>query len=202
MQMPPLRFSLQSLAARLSVSSDPADASVRVDGREIGNTPVTGDLAPGRHEVRVERKGFRPWVQQVEARAGETPSLEARLEAAAAPARGAIAKPTPTPKETPLLEGTLVQAGPDVTLPRKLKGEPAQYPDTARRLRLLGTVVVEMTVSEKGETTDQRVVESAGEILDQAVLAAVRTWHYEPGQKQGVKVKLRIRYKQTFQPAS
>ena len=58
-------------------------------------------------------------------------------------------------------------------------------------MNLLGTVTVEMIVDEKGEPQDLRVVESAGEILDQAVVEGRPRWRYEPARKDGVKVKVR-----------
>jgi TonB family protein len=54
-------------------------------------------------------------------------------------------------------------------------------------------------VSDEGEVVEPKVVESGGsKILDEAVLAAVRSWRYTPAAKRGVKVKVRITQKQTF----
>ena len=89
---------------------------------------------------------------------------------------------------------SLVPFDSTVNPPTKIAGHPPEYPDEARRLNLLGTVKVEMIVDEKGEPTNLRVVESAGEILDRAVVDAVRGWRYDPAHKSGVKVKLRWSY--------
>ena len=77
-----------------------------------------------------------------------------------------------------------------VSPPRRISWNPPRYPDEALRVNLLGTVKVAMIVDERGEPTDLRVVESAGEILDRAVVDAVRKWRYEPAMKRGVKVKV------------
>ena len=53
-------------------------------------------------------------------------------------------------------------------------------------------------VSENGEVTDLKVVESGGKAVDEAVMAAIRGWRYSPAVKKGVKVKVRITFKQTF----
>ena len=53
-------------------------------------------------------------------------------------------------------------------------------------------------MTEKGDVSEPRVVESAGEVLDEALLAAVKDWHYEPADANGVKVRVRIRERQTF----
>jgi hypothetical protein len=47
----------------LSVDSSPPGARVRVDGRDVGETPIltSVDCTPGREvEVRLEKRGFRP----------------------------------------------------------------------------------------------------------------------------------------------
>jgi TonB family protein len=57
---------------------------------------------------------------------------------------------------------------------------------------------VELTVTETGEVADPRVFRSAGDILDQAMLDAVRRWRYELADVNGVKVNVRIRESQSF----
>jgi formylglycine-generating enzyme required for sulfatase activity len=57
---PPFRFSLVPLPGRLAVASAPVSgATVRVDGREVGQTPLGGlELEAGEHEVRVQAEGY------------------------------------------------------------------------------------------------------------------------------------------------
>jgi TonB family protein len=95
-------------------------------------------------------------------------------------------------------EGDFLEPGPDVTPPKLISGVEALYPESAQALKLRGRVTVEMTISERGEPSDFRVVESAGETLDDAVLAAVRTWRFAPAEKNGAKVRTRFRVQQTF----
>jgi TonB family protein len=73
-----------------------------------------------------------------------------------------------------------------------------RFPDAARRLRILGSVRVDFIVDEKGGVGDLRITESAGDVLDDAVLEAVRTWRFEPATLRGVKVKVRWHTRQTF----
>ena len=105
--------------------------------------------------------------------------------------------PAPSPEWIPY-EGALVAFDGSVSPPLKTSGNPPPYPDEARRLNLLGTVKVAMIVNERGEPTELRVVESAGEILDRAVVNAVRTWRYEPAMKSGVKVKVGWSYQHSY----
>ena len=82
--------------------------------------------------------------------------------------------------------------------PRKISGEPAPYPSEAKRRKIAGTVVVEFTVTERGDPDDLRIVRSGGAVLDAGMTAAVQTWRYAPAERNGVKVRVRIRAEQQF----
>jgi TonB family protein len=200
---PPLRFVMSPMAAPLSVRSAPDGATVRVDGRAIGMAPIDAVLlGPGLHDLRVEREGFRPQVRRIEARAGEPLRVTVRLEAIVGPEPGPPpAKPraSATPSPAPVAEGTLVEMDASVTPPAHISGSAAPYPEKANKLKLRGSVLVEMIVTERGEPTEIHVLESAAALLDEAVVKAVRTWRFEPARKDGVKVRVRWQYRQTFQ---
>ena len=68
-------------------------------------------------------------------------------------------------------------------------------------MRHEGTVAVTMIVDETGVPTELAVVESAGPVLDRAVLDAVRGWRFEPATKGGVRVKVRWTARQTYRSA-
>jgi TonB family protein len=105
---------------------------------------------------------------------------------------------TPTPTPPPVREGDLVELTPDVTPPKRTRGPSVNLPEAARRKRLTGTVGVRMIVTEKGEPVDFEVVESAGDVLDQAVLRAVRQFRFEPAVKDGIKVRVSHTIRFTF----
>jgi TonB family protein len=54
------------------------------------------------------------------------------------------------------------------------------YPDSARAVRLYGTVVLGVTVSPTGEPLDIYVLKPAGGGMDEAAAEAVRMWKYKP----------------------
>src|SRR5258708_3615803 len=192
----PLRFTLRPVSAILQVRSDPDGAEVLIDGQPRGMTPIpTLLLPPGQHRVEMTRNGFVPWVQTVQARAGGRIPLLGRLSA---PQRSMAELKEHLRSLGWVREGDFLESGPDVTPPQKISGETAPYPEEARRLKLGGTVAIEMTVTEEGEAAELRVVEAAGEVLDDAVLAVVRNWRDAPAQKNGVKVRTRVRVEQTF----
>ncbi len=209
--LPPLRFVMEPLAAALRVRSDPPEAQVRLDGQPVGTTPIESlPLTPGRHEVRLERRGYLPATHLVEGHAGQTAEVSLRLERERRPQppaeTGAIARgdverrPPPGPAETAAIaRGDLVPMDATVEPPKRVKGGAPSYPDEARRYGFYGTVTVDLLVDENGQVQDPHVIESAGEILDKAVLESVRGWRYQPARKNGVEVKVRIQVKTTFQ---
>jgi TonB family protein len=125
------------------------------------------------------------------------PSVVSAPRAAPAPRRTAAPPPTPAP----IVEGDLVELGPDVTRPVRIGGKSASYPERARRMNLRGTVLIDLIVDENGQPTDLQVTESAGPVLDEVVLEAVRTWRFEPAKKDGVRVKVRWQVRQTYKTA-
>jgi len=121
--------------------------------------------------------------------------------AAAAPPAPPEPSPSTAPTPVPVVEGELVALDDDVTPPVRIRGGAAAYPAAARAMRLEGTVAVAMVVDETGAPTELAVVESAGPVLDKAVLDTVRSWRFEPATKGGVKVKVRWTARQTYKRA-
>jgi hypothetical protein len=77
----------QALRARpspLTVTTTPAGASVTIDGKPApGVTPVSADLRAGSHTIAVQRSGYLPLTQAVEARFGRAVIVTLDLERAA-----------------------------------------------------------------------------------------------------------------------
>jgi TonB family protein len=192
----PLSFVMPPLLAPAEIHSEPEAATVIVDDKVIGLTPIRKlSLNPGPHEIRIERAGFLPSVKQVETRPGVKLLVQARLDPAP---RDVAPAPATTPAPAPLTEGMLVELDPSMQPPRRVAGEPAAYPKDARRLHLQGTVEVEMIVDENGVPHDVRILRGASALLDEAVVEAVYKFRYEPAVKDGVKVKARHTYSQKF----
>ena len=186
--LPPLAL-FDMLPARTSLFLDavPEGAMVRVDGRPVGQSPIENvPVHPGNHTIQVDREGYRPWSFQVEAEAGESLHLVARLTALGI-----------QPQEV-TREGDLVELGPDVTPPRRIRGEFATYPQESIEQGDEGTVTVEMIITEGGHPVDLHVVESAGTSLDQSVLVALWAWRFQPAERDGVRVRVRWRVSQSF----
>ena len=73
---------LQPADGRLVLDSDPAGASVSVDGVFQGTTPVTLTLTSGvEHALRLTRPGYRRFDKQLQLAPDEEQALDARLQA-------------------------------------------------------------------------------------------------------------------------
>ncbi len=67
------------------------------------------------------------------------------------------------------------------------------FPDEARAKHLSGTVVVGVTVNDKGEVTDAAAVSGPQE-LRKPVVQSVLNWHFSPEANQGPNFQLAVRF--------
>jgi hypothetical protein len=63
----------------ISITSTPAGADLEVDGKFIGNTPSSMNLASGDHAIKVTKKGYKTWERNLTASGGNV-NLNAELE--------------------------------------------------------------------------------------------------------------------------
>jgi TonB family protein len=193
-----LRFALARPAlppGEADIVSTPSEASVSVDGRPVGTTPITGlKLKAGKRRLEVTLDGHETWTDTVTVAAGEHGRVEVRLTALAP-----IAAPTPEPVDaTRVYENKAAAVD---TLAKKLSGSSPSYPSNlAGRLKSgqRVSVLVRFVVTEAGEVQDVSVVESGGRPVDDVVVAAVRGWKFQPALKRGTPVKVQVTFKQTF----
>ncbi len=64
---------------QLSVSSEPAGALVSIDGAAVGVTPWIGEIAEGRHRMRISLEGYSPVVRDVDLTSTRARDLDFRL---------------------------------------------------------------------------------------------------------------------------
>ncbi len=74
----------------------------------------------------------------------------------------------------------------------------AQYPADALAQQLEGTVELFIDISETGTVTDVQLHQSAGHGFDEAAIAAVRQFEFEPAEVDGVPAPVRIHYAYQF----
>ena len=105
-----------------------------------------------------------------------------RAGVAIAPAPTAPAAPPPPPP--PILQIAEVSTPPVA----RSKAMPA-YPDDARKEGIEALVVVRFVVEEDGRIADVKIVKGHP-LFDDVVLAAVRTWSFEPATLDGKPVRM------------
>jgi TonB family protein len=197
MGMVPLRFSLTPLTAALEVHTQEG-VQVLLNGQPLGVTPLPQvRVSPGLHQVRLERPGYVTQVHARQARAGESLRVDAEMQPAA---ESGAADPPPSTLATTAASNEPVDMGEVLKPPRLLAGSAVDYPEAARRLQLEGSVLVDVTVEPDGRVGRVAVVESAGSLLDEAVVQGVSAWRFDPARLEGQPVRVRWRYRQTFRP--
>jgi TonB family protein len=96
-------------------------------------------------------------------------------------------------------EGPVYQVGdPGVTPPRVIKEVRPTYSPEAMKAKVQGEVVLKTVVSQKGEPTDIRVVQSLEESLDKEAVKALTGWRFEPGRRNGDPVRVEVDITVTF----
>ena len=69
---------------KLSISSEPASATILLNGKEMGSTPnLITSLRAGTYEVRLRKDGYLEYVERVRVREGKTTSVDASMVAIA-----------------------------------------------------------------------------------------------------------------------
>ncbi len=78
---PPSTTKPTAVVGSLSISSRPAGATVILDGRAVGTTPLTlPAVAAGSHAVRLVLEGYRSWSVSAQVVAGQSKRVNASLE--------------------------------------------------------------------------------------------------------------------------
>jgi protein TonB len=117
-----------------------------------------------------------------------TPTPKRRAAARSQPAPPASSRQTP-----PGRTGAAAAAGPASTARPRYRSNPSPvYPTEARRLRQQGQVLLSVDVSAEGRAVGVALKQSSGfPLLDQAAMAAVRRWSFEPARVGGLPVASR-----------
>ncbi len=102
---------LQMKAGSISISSDPSEAIIYLDGKKSGKTPeAITDLNPGTHLIEVRMDGYEEWSESVDIKADRENSLTAKL----LKPTGSIDIKSNPPEATIYLDGERVGTTPDI----------------------------------------------------------------------------------------
>jgi protein TonB len=102
------------------------------------------------------------------------------------------------PRLRPAGQDVLDTFGPGMVPPRRVSGNPPAYPEAARIAGLEGTSVADVWIDEGGGVGGASVRQSAGELLDRALLEAVAGWRFVPATLEGRPVAVRFVVRHAF----
>jgi diacylglycerol kinase family enzyme len=75
-----LTATLRPKTGTVSIKSEPTNAKIYLDGKEVGNTPVTLKPVRGIHEVEIRMDGYEIWRENVDIQADKEKTLTAALQ--------------------------------------------------------------------------------------------------------------------------
>jgi len=96
--------------------------------------------------------------------------------------------------------GSLPQERPakDVTMPTVVREVKPDYPESAKKERIQGNVMLGVVVKKDGTVGDVTVKKSLHPELDEAAVRAMKKWEFKPGTKDGKAVDVTVEVEMTF----
>jgi TonB family protein len=93
----------------------------------------------------------------------------------------------PAPARSAVNSEGALRVGGNVKAPVKIKHVAPVYPEDAKDARVQGVVIAEVRIEPDGRVSDAKVLRSIP-MLDEAALAAIRQWEFNPPQLNGAPV--------------
>lgn len=125
----------------------------------------------------------------------EAVALQRKLQAAAQP----VARPPAKPRALPSPASSLPMGELDHPPTSTVRKAPA-YPAALRAAGIQGSVVVSFVIDTEGKVQDARAVQSTHHDFEEAAIAAIKEWQFEPGRKGGRAVNTRVSQQLRFEP--
>lgn len=97
----------------------------------------------------------------------------------------------PDAPPAPVDEGP-IRVGGLIKEPRKTREVKPVYPEIARKARIEGVVILEITVTKQGKVRDIKVLRGLAMGLTEAAVEAVKQWEYEPSTLNGRPVEVLV----------
>ena len=61
-----IQFEFKSIDIDLKIETNPTDALVFIDGKQIGSTPFNGMVSAGQKKLEIHKEGFQPYFETLE----------------------------------------------------------------------------------------------------------------------------------------
>ena len=201
----------------LTVTSSPKGATIYVDGKKVGKTPLNRqELKPGSHKVKVEYSGYEPDEKTMKVTAGEeakwTPTLAKKEEpkpeptastssTTTAPVQAAPASQPEEPVDNTIytvVENQPVFPGGEAALTKFIAAN-LKYPAFAAENGIQGRVTLSFVVEKDGSIDNIEVMRSPADELSQEAIRVVNSMpKWKPGQQKGKPVRVKYVLPVTF----
>lgn len=194
---------LETSAGTISLLSPPNDRMAREATVQMRHQNAGSGSTPGLSFEAAERRQLAGLARDSADTSGTTVS---RMSL---PAGGQAAMSTTVTASSRMIRTTPGQlpdgapayrVGGPIVAPRKVHDVPPVYPERARSAGIAGVVIVEATIGSTGAVTAARLLRGQP-LLDEAALAAVRQWRYEPALLKGVPVPIVMTVTVAFPPS-
>ena len=86
----------------------------------------------------------------------------------------------------------------DVTMPTVVREVKPDYPESAKKERIQGNVMLGVVVKKDGTVGDVTVKKPLRPELDEAAIKAMKQWEFRPGTKDGKAVDVAVDVEMTF----
>ena len=205
-----------AITGSIDISSSPADASVFLDNRAVGTTPLILDsVSGGEHKIRLRKKNYVDIVKNVTVTGDQTIYVDVEMGKpinVVFPTLDYEDKISTEPIEESQSAGrTVAQEAKEEVEDKKVHdvvevmptfpgGESAllnyvsthlKYPAIAQEEDIQGVVNLKFVVLENGAVGDVKIVKSLHPACDKAAIAVVKSLaRFIPGKKQGRAVKV------------
>jgi protein TonB len=183
-----LAFEPIAIAAKdipLPAAARPATAPPAVSASAAPLQPPSTIMAETGHEADRSDAAWRD-VERVEGGTGSIPGMS-------------VVAPPPVPPLPPPPLAPLPVGG-DIRRPVKIANVDPVYPEIARAARKEGVVILEVVIATDGRVDAVRVLRGVP-MLDQAAVAAVQQWRFEPARLNGQVVPVVMTVTVNFQLA-
>lgn len=180
----------------------PAQRPVRPDVGEMPPAPLVADLFEPADAVSATGLQATPPLLATTTTKQRVHKSRPAVEKMSRPAlkKSAVVRPVTTDAAAAPATPSTRQQGQDAeSTPQKVHSPAPAYPAEALRQGLTGRVVLRVQVDSAGVVVVASVLRSSGHaILDEAALAGVRQWRFQPAKQLGVAIEKEIAVPITF----
>ncbi|HPR63058.1 MAG TPA: energy transducer TonB [Thermoanaerobaculia bacterium] len=98
------------------------------------------------------------------------------------------------PEAPPAIEEKPINVGGDIEAPEKLDAPQPLYPEIARKARIQGIVILQLTVTREGRVEDVKVLRGLPMGCTEAAIDAVQKWKFKPAYRKSTGLPVKVYY--------